>query len=169
VIFKLCPIGIKIFRIRPGQLWGPPSLLQNRYQVFFTVVQCLRHDGKHPTPSTAKVKERVALYLYSSSMCYGSLWGKPSPYLVFFHTISIYVMYAVSYIMLFIVHQARKYCNCKHINASNNTSFSNTCTLCSSFKVTVLYETTSKITVEPSLQLSVFIKHKIFTCFLSIS
>jgi len=48
-------------------------------------------------------------------------------------------MYTFSYIMSFIVHQALKYCNCKHINESNNTSFSNTCTLCSLFKVTLLY------------------------------
>jgi len=46
-------------------------------------------------------------------------------------------MYTVLYIMLLIVHQALKYCNCKHISESDNTSFSNTCTLRSLFEVTV--------------------------------
>ena len=62
--------GGEIFRSRPDRLWGPPSLLYNGYRVF--------QGGKAavawrwpPTPSSAQVKERVELYLYSPS---GSSW-----------------------------------------------------------------------------------------------
>ena len=57
------PGGGQIFRCRRDQLWGPPSLLYNRYRVF--------PGGKaagtwrwQPTPSSAEVKERVWLNLY---------------------------------------------------------------------------------------------------------
>ena len=54
----------EIFRACPDQPWGPPSLLYNGYRVF--------PGGKvrpwrvidRPPPSSAKVKERVELYLY---------------------------------------------------------------------------------------------------------
>jgi len=56
----------RYFRTRPDRLWGPPSLLYNRYQVFL--------GGKaagtwhwSPTSSSAEAKERVDLYLYSPS------------------------------------------------------------------------------------------------------
>jgi len=60
------PEGGEIFRTRPDLPWGPPNLLYNGYQVF--------PGGKAagawrwpPTPSSAEVKERVHLYLYSPS------------------------------------------------------------------------------------------------------
>jgi len=68
----------EIFRARPDQRWGPPSPLNNGYRVF--------PAGKTagawrwpPTPSSAGVKERVELYLYSTS---GPSWpviGRPLP------------------------------------------------------------------------------------------
>jgi hypothetical protein len=51
------------FRTRPDQPWGLPSLLHNGYRVF--------PGGLLPIPSTAEVKERVELYLYSP---YGPSW-----------------------------------------------------------------------------------------------
>jgi len=56
----------EIFHTCLYRRWGPPSLLYSWYQVF--------PGGKAagawhwpPTPSSAKVKERVELYLYSTS------------------------------------------------------------------------------------------------------
>jgi hypothetical protein len=62
------PGGSEIFRTRPDRPWGPPSLLYNGYRVFFRsgskAAGALRWP---PTPSSAQVKERVQLYLYSPS------------------------------------------------------------------------------------------------------
>ena len=64
------PDGGDIFRISPERPWCPSSLLYNEYWVF--------PGGKAAgtwrwpsTPSSAKVKERAELYLYSTS---GSSW-----------------------------------------------------------------------------------------------
>ena len=58
--------GDEIFLTRPDQPWVPHSLLYNGYRVIL--------GGKAagawrwpPTPSSAEVKERVELYLYSTS------------------------------------------------------------------------------------------------------
>jgi hypothetical protein len=65
------PGGGKILRACPDRPWGPPSLLYNGYQVFHGVQQ--QGPGTdNPHPSRAMVKERVALYLYSTS---GPLWA----------------------------------------------------------------------------------------------
>jgi len=60
------PARSEIFRTRPDRPWGPPSLLYNGYRVF--------PGGKAAgawrrtlTPPSAEVKERVELYLYSTS------------------------------------------------------------------------------------------------------
>jgi hypothetical protein len=42
---------------------GPPSLLYNGYQVSFLGVMWPEHGVDHPLPPSAKVKERVELYL----------------------------------------------------------------------------------------------------------
>jgi len=64
------PGGGEIFRTCPDRSWGPPSLLYKGYRVF--------PGGKAagawrwpPTPTSAEVKERVELYLYSP---YGPSW-----------------------------------------------------------------------------------------------
>jgi len=59
-------VGGEIFRTRPDRPWGPPSLLYNGYRVFLggKTVGALRWT---PTPSSAEVKERVELHLYSTS------------------------------------------------------------------------------------------------------
>ena len=64
------PGGGEVFRTRPDRPWGPPSLLYNGYRVFPGV----KRPGRgvdHPQPSSAEVKKRVELYLYSPS---GSSW-----------------------------------------------------------------------------------------------
>jgi hypothetical protein len=58
--------GGKIFRTRPDRPWGPPSLLYNGYRVFPEGKAV--GDWRWPsTPSSAEVKERVEIYLYSPS------------------------------------------------------------------------------------------------------
>ena len=64
------PVGARFFRPRPDRPWGPPSLLYNGYRVFYGS----KAAGVWRWPSTsssAKVKERVKLYLYSP---YGPSW-----------------------------------------------------------------------------------------------
>jgi hypothetical protein len=58
------PGGGEIFLTRPDRSWGPSSLLYNGYLVFpgGKVAGAWRWP---PTPSTAEVKERVQLHLYS--------------------------------------------------------------------------------------------------------
>jgi hypothetical protein len=63
---RIDPGGGHIFRTRPDGLWGPPSLLYNGYRIF--------PGGKAagawrwpPPRSSAEVKERVELYLFSPS------------------------------------------------------------------------------------------------------
>jgi len=62
----LNPGGAEIFHTCPDWLWGPPSLLYNRYRVFPGVKQSGRGVDQ-PPPSSAEVKERAELYLYSTS------------------------------------------------------------------------------------------------------
>ena len=60
------PDGGEIFRTRPDRLWGPVSLLYMGTGLFPGV----NRPGlgvTHPLTSTADVKERVELHLYSSS------------------------------------------------------------------------------------------------------
>jgi hypothetical protein len=47
--------------------WGPPSLLYNGYRFSFPVVKRTGRSVDHPPPSSAEVKERVELYLNSTS------------------------------------------------------------------------------------------------------
>jgi hypothetical protein len=57
--------GGEIFRTRPDQPYGPPRLLCNKYWVLG-----VKRPGRgldHSHPSSAEVKEKVELYLYSFS------------------------------------------------------------------------------------------------------
>ena len=58
------PGGGEIFHTRPDRPWGPPTLLHKWYRV----IKRARRGVDHPPPSSAKVKERVELYLCSSSV-----------------------------------------------------------------------------------------------------
>ena len=73
--------GSKIFRTRPDRPWGPPSLLYNGYRVSFLGVKCGRSVALTTSPSSAEVKERVELYLYSSS---GPSWPVLEQTLLYF-------------------------------------------------------------------------------------
>jgi hypothetical protein len=66
--------GGEIFRIHPDRPWGPPSLLYNRYRVSLPGVKRPGRGVNHPPPPSAEVKERVDLYLYSTS---GPSWPVP--------------------------------------------------------------------------------------------
>ena len=59
----------KIPRTRPDRLWNPPSLLYNGYRVSFLGLKRPGRGVNHPPPTSAEVKVRVELYLYS-----GPLW-----------------------------------------------------------------------------------------------
>ena len=62
------PGGGKIFCTCPDQPWRPTCLLYNGYRVSFPRVKLLGRGSDHPPPSSAEVKERVELYLYSPSV-----------------------------------------------------------------------------------------------------
>jgi hypothetical protein len=57
-------------RTHPDWPWGPTSL-QTMANGSFPVVKQQGHEVDHPHPSSTKVKERVELYIYSTS---GPLW-----------------------------------------------------------------------------------------------
>jgi len=67
------PVWGEIFRSRPDLPWGPPSLLYNGYRVS-TGGKGARAWSWPRTPSSAEVKERVEVYLYSPS---GPSWPVP--------------------------------------------------------------------------------------------
>ena len=60
------PDGGEIFRMRPDRPWGPPSVLYNGYRVSFPGVKRPERGVDHPPASSAEVKERVELFLYST-------------------------------------------------------------------------------------------------------
>jgi hypothetical protein len=62
----LNPGGGEIFRTRPERLWGPHSHLYSGYRVFpwGKAAEAWRWP---PTPTSAVLKERVELYIYSPS------------------------------------------------------------------------------------------------------
>ena len=59
------PGGGDIFRTCPDGPWGPPNLLYNGYRVFPGGKVRPGRDADPSPPSSAKVKNRVELYLYS--------------------------------------------------------------------------------------------------------
>jgi hypothetical protein len=67
--------GREIFRTRPDRSWDPLSLLHNKHRVSFPGLKWPGRD-KHPASSSAEVKERVELYLYSPSGTSGFVLGR---------------------------------------------------------------------------------------------
>jgi hypothetical protein len=66
----------EIFHTRPERPWGPPNLLYDGYRVSFPGVKRPGRGVDHPPPSSAEVKERVELYLYSPLSLHGLLQGE---------------------------------------------------------------------------------------------
>jgi len=56
----------EIFYTLPDRPWGPTSHLNNGYRVF-PGVKWTGRDVDHSLPSSAEVKKRVELYIYSTS------------------------------------------------------------------------------------------------------
>ena len=61
-------LGGEVFHTHPDWPRGPPSLLYNGQEVSFPEVKWPGRVIDHPPPSSAEVKERVELYLYSPSV-----------------------------------------------------------------------------------------------------
>jgi len=59
------PGGGEIFRTCPDRPWGPSSLLYSGYRVFPGGKVLPGRDSDPLPPSSAEVKNRVELYLYS--------------------------------------------------------------------------------------------------------
>jgi hypothetical protein len=57
----------RVFRTRPDRPWGPPGLLCSGCRVSFPGVKRPGRGVNHLPPSSAEVKERVELHLYSPS------------------------------------------------------------------------------------------------------
>ena len=55
----------EVFRICPDRLWGPPGFLYNGYRFYFPGLKRPGRGVNYPPQSSAEVKERVELYLYS--------------------------------------------------------------------------------------------------------
>ena len=66
-VWELNPGGAEISHSHPDQHWGLPNVLYNGDQVSFPEEKVPGHGVEHPPPSSAKVKKRVELYIYSIS------------------------------------------------------------------------------------------------------
>ena len=55
----------EMFRTCPDRPWDPPNLLYNGYRVFPGGKVLPGRDADPSTPSSAEVKNRVQLYVYS--------------------------------------------------------------------------------------------------------
>jgi hypothetical protein len=69
-----------IFRTCPDRPWGLPSLLYNGYRVSFRGVKRPGRGVDHPPSSSVRVKERVQLYLYSTSGPSRPILGRSLPF-----------------------------------------------------------------------------------------
>jgi hypothetical protein len=76
------PVGGESFRTRQNGPWDPPWLLYSAHWVSFSGVKRPVCGVKHPPPSSAEVKERIDLYLYSLSE---PSWSLPERNLLFLH------------------------------------------------------------------------------------
>jgi hypothetical protein len=75
------PGGGEIFHICPDQPWGPPNLVYNGYGVFAGGNVRPGRGADPSPPSSAEVKNRVELYLYTFPKGLCGLW-KSETYLL---------------------------------------------------------------------------------------
>jgi hypothetical protein len=115
------PGGSELLRTRPDWPWGPPSLLYDGYPVFFPGVKRPGRDVNHPLPSSAEVKERVQLYLYSPS---GPVLGRTLPLPVPIHNHWEFYAYAARHIHATCLSCNHPWCNvCLNVVNKHNSSF----------------------------------------------
>jgi hypothetical protein len=74
------PRGVEIFRTCPDGPWGLPSLLYNGYRVSFPGAKQTGRGANQPPPSSAEVKGRVELHLYSPSGPSWPVLGRTLPF-----------------------------------------------------------------------------------------
>jgi hypothetical protein len=91
---KINPGGGEIFRICPDRPWGPPSLLYNGYRVI-PGGKAPGRGADHPPPTSAEVKEKVELYLYSPSGPSWPVLGKSLPLPLLFYVVIKVVLTAM--------------------------------------------------------------------------
>ena len=80
--------GDNIFSNHPERPWGPPSLLYIVYRVSFPRVKRPGRGVDHRLPSSAEVKERVELNLYSSSRTSWPVLERTLPFTFYLHDLS---------------------------------------------------------------------------------
>jgi hypothetical protein len=78
---KKSPGEGEIYRIRPDRPWSPSSFLDDGYRVSFLRVKRPGRAVNQPFPSSAEVKERIELYVYSLSGPSGPVLKWILPYL----------------------------------------------------------------------------------------
>jgi hypothetical protein len=84
--------GGEIFRTLPDRSWGLPSLLYNGYRFSFPGIKRPGRGVDHPPSSSAEVKERVELYLYSPSGPSWSGLGRTLPFYQLYCLCSVWWM-----------------------------------------------------------------------------
>ena len=98
------------FRTHPDRPWGPPSLLHNGYRVSFRGVKRPGHGVDHPSPCSAKAKERVELYVYSPSglswHAVGQILPLPLTFLPPVHDIPV-LEFIISASLHYLLHDSR--------------------------------------------------------------
>jgi hypothetical protein len=66
----------EVFLILPYRAWGPPNLMYDEFLVTFSGVKRQGRGVNRPSLSSAEVKERVELKLYSLSRLSRSVTGR---------------------------------------------------------------------------------------------